>query len=614
MSQVICPECGKCLEVPEGSESVLVQCPVCRRSFQLTRDPVPENQIEYVEEGMGWFAKGALGALALAGTFLLIFLIVKIVGQSSNSDTQVASETQPAASSSKSVFDELRDKMAGKPSPASPDKTKDAPVPPKPKPVLPKPSPTPSAGGREYSPTELFARVSPAVVRVLVRDGNFKLIGQGSGFFVSDDGYLVTNYHVIEGAKFASVLLASGESLFVDGVAAHDAHEKVDLAILKVNGSDLPFLTLASSMPAIGSKVYAIGNPLGLTNTLTEGLVSAHRTSDAKLPTLQTSAPLSHGSSGGPLLTSDGKVVGVTTRKSPAEAQNLNFAVPSTDVHRLMRGRGKLRKLASVGGTRLDQTITAELRKALDAMDKGDRQTAVRILTKLQTTQSGNAYVWLTLGMLHGELENHEAALRHYKKAVALKPDLFAAHYFIGDHHYELDQYEEAIAAFKKAKALRPDVADSYYGMGRTYFKMKRYLDAINAFKKVIELRPDYAGAYYGIGLAYDGLKSYKDALASLQKAVAVQPRSSAGYHWLGRVHGKLRQYAEAVVAHQTAVALQPTDPGLVLWLGNAYEEARQYREALQAYERVKLLDPGGKAAKVASDRITSLRRRLGSR
>ena len=132
------------------------------------------------------------------------------------------------------------------------------------------------------------------------------------GFLISSNGLLVTNFHVIEDAHFASILLASNTTFFVEGVAATDQDN--DLALLKINGTELPFLLLdKGDPPKVGTRVYAIGNPQGLTNTFSEGLVSAIRADEDQVRRIQTTAAISPGSSGGPLIGPDGKVVGVTT-------------------------------------------------------------------------------------------------------------------------------------------------------------------------------------------------------------------------------------------------------------------------------------------------------------
>jgi S1-C subfamily serine protease len=203
------------------------------------------------------------------------------------------------------------------------------------------------------SPEQVFEKASPAVVYIIVRDKDFKPIGLGSGFFVTANGLVVTNYHVIKGAEFATARLSSGATLFVDGVVATDPSR--DLALLKVSGGAFPCLKIAKgALPKVGATVYAIGNPQGLENTFSGGMVSGHREIKQGLTAIQVTTPISPGSSGGPLLNVSGEVVGVTTGGLTG-GQNLNFAAPVSGVSALIRKQGKVRTLASAGGGRFDR-------------------------------------------------------------------------------------------------------------------------------------------------------------------------------------------------------------------------------------------------------------------
>jgi len=187
----------------------------------------------------------------------------------------------------------------------------------------------------EMTPTELFARASPAVVTVHVSGPDIE--AWGSGFFVSDDGLLVTNYHVIADTDAAAVVFADGTRANVLGIAA--ASEKWDIAILRVEYRPNVFLKLKREEPAVGTRVFAIGSPQKLANSLSEGLVSGIRDDG-----IQVTAPISHGSSGGPLLDAHGEVLGVTTFYING-GENLNFAVPSARVIDLMASIAPTRPL-----------------------------------------------------------------------------------------------------------------------------------------------------------------------------------------------------------------------------------------------------------------------------
>lgn len=176
---------------------------------------------------------------------------------------------------------------------------------------------------------EVVRRSRDAVVQMVVLDANGKELGLGSGFLISDDGKIVTNYHVIKGAHTAIAKLANGAFFPVDGVLASD--QKKDLALLKVSGRNLPHLQLADSNAVqVGDHVVAIGSPLGLEGTVSDGIISAIR-EDSGDTWIQTTAPASPGNSGGPLLDLNTNVVGVVSM-GMTHGQNLNFAIPSATV------------------------------------------------------------------------------------------------------------------------------------------------------------------------------------------------------------------------------------------------------------------------------------------
>jgi serine protease Do len=166
--------------------------------------------------------------------------------------------------------------------------------------------------------------VSPAVVSV-TRQG-----GMGSGVIIRKDGVIVTNNHVVGDASEVRVKLADGRRL-VGKVLGTDP--SVDVAIVKVDGSDLPVAPMADSdRLEVGQSAIAIGNPLGFERTVTRGVVSAvNRTvGDSELDGLiQTDASINPGNSGGPLIDSSGRVIGINTLVVRAQGANgLGFAVP----------------------------------------------------------------------------------------------------------------------------------------------------------------------------------------------------------------------------------------------------------------------------------------------
>ncbi len=190
-----------------------------------------------------------------------------------------------------------------------------------------------SSAPEQESVADVVKRSKDAVVQIAISDSAGQETALGSGFLISADGEIITNYHVIKEAHSATVKLSNGASFPVSGALASD--EDKDLAIVKVSGKDLPFLRLGEIENLhVGDHVVAIGSPLGLEGTASDGIVSALRNA-AGMNWIQTTAPVSHGNSGGPLLDMGGHVVGVITWGINL-GQNLNFAAPSSEVKTLL--------------------------------------------------------------------------------------------------------------------------------------------------------------------------------------------------------------------------------------------------------------------------------------
>ncbi len=187
--------------------------------------------------------------------------------------------------------------------------------PPRPAPAPPPPAP------RVISPADIAAKALPAVVTIRTESS------LGTGFVVRADGWIATNLHVIVNGPRAKVTLRGDRELEVVEVLA--ANPEQDLALVRVDAKGLPVLSLGDSdAMRPGDAVVAIGNPLGLEDTVSNGLVSARRKLDEGIEILRISAPIAPGSSGGPIFNDRGEVIGVATAILE-QGQNLNFGMPA---------------------------------------------------------------------------------------------------------------------------------------------------------------------------------------------------------------------------------------------------------------------------------------------
>ncbi len=202
---------------------------------------------------------------------------------------------------------------------------------------------------------DLIERAEKSVVRINVHTADGDAVG--SGFLVAD-GKLATNFHVVQGAREATAELADGTKLQIGGYYAFDAARDVTILATEAPSDRRPF-RLAAALPRKGERVVAIGAPKGLSFSSSDGIVAAVR-GDKELEELmgiklghpdmtwiQTTAPISPGNSGGPLINMQGEIVGMNTMGRTG-GQNLNFAVSAADIRRVLDKGGKVKSLAKL--------------------------------------------------------------------------------------------------------------------------------------------------------------------------------------------------------------------------------------------------------------------------
>lgn len=229
--------------------------------------------------------------------------------------------------------------------------------------------------GDELTAQQVYAKVNPSTVLVISNQSVGSAVG--TGIIMTQDGYILTNAHVIEGGNSCTVVLSSGESYEVKLVGFDSAQ---DIAVLKAEAFGLPAAEFGSSDSLnVGDKVYAIGNPLGveLRGTLTDGLISAINRdvemNGVSMTLLQTNAALNSGNSGGPLINAYGQVIGINTLKmdtprysvDTASVEGLGFAIPISSAAWMVND------LIAYGELRGEVTIGISVLTAQRAMPDG---------------------------------------------------------------------------------------------------------------------------------------------------------------------------------------------------------------------------------------------------
>ena len=208
------------------------------------------------------------------------------------------------------------------------------------------------------TPQQIAQKAFQSTVLLVMEDTNGQPLSLGSGFFVGD-GQIATNFHVVEGAARGYAKLVGQETKFnIEGYTAID--KKRDLIILKVTAFGSQIISLGNSnLVEVGQTVYAVGNPRGLEGTFSDGIISSIRpVGTDKL--IQITAPLSPGSSGGPVLNRKGEVIGVSVL-TIRDGQNLNFAIPSNYLKALLTKVKYTRSLTQAKPTKGQRSLLTDL-------------------------------------------------------------------------------------------------------------------------------------------------------------------------------------------------------------------------------------------------------------
>ena len=433
---------------------------------------------------------------------------------------------------------------------------------------------------------DIAEKALASTVYLEMMDKNGKTLGIGSGFFVKSN-LIATNYHVIEGAARGTAKLVGKHTTYnIEGITATDKTN--DLALLKVTAYGIKHLSLGDSDAVrIGETVYVAGNPKGLEGTFSDGIISSRRNKDTK-ERLQMTAPISPGSSGGPVLNRKGEVIGVSFMTLEG-GQNLNFAIPSKYLKTLLIHSGTSRPL---GQSNVFISAETYFKWGNAKFNLEDYKGAIAYYIKSLQLEPNNVATYNNMGNAKYMLGQHTAAIADYDKAIRLKPDSAEAYNGRGNVKTQLRQYPDAIVDFDTAIRLKNDYADAYNNMGNVKSKLGRYVDAIADFDTAIRLKPDFAVAYSNRGNVKSKLGQHDDAIADHNTAIRLKPDNASVYNNRGLAKDKLGQYDDAITDYNMAIRLKPDLADFYYNRGIAKYYLGHYNDAILDYNTAIHLEP----------------------
>lgn len=381
-------------------------------------------------------------------------------------------------------------------------------------------SQTRGASDGRISASEIFSRARSSVVVILATDEATDDGAQGSGFIVRRNA-VVTNHHVVEGMKQAYVVFSDGKVAPVSGVLADSPDG--DLILLAVDTGSRAPLPLGDDLSLQqGDVVYALGAPKGLELSLTNGIVSSFRNSNGQFR-IQNTAPISHGSSGGPLFDEMGRVVGITTSLL-ADTPGIYFSIGIDDLKRLVRtpdavtltfdewaeqGQSKSSSGSADAGAANEaagNSETEQIETLLQDKKFDDARTALR---SFATKNPGDPVVDRLTGELDLRTGDFEDALRELDASVKATPKDSIAHYYYAIALFEAQRFPDALAEEETSNSLQPTSSDQPL-LAELYYANQDYAQAESMARATLSSNPSEQTALDVLtGIVMHGESSY---------------------------------------------------------------------------------------------------------
>ncbi len=443
--------------------------------------------------------------------------------------------------------------------------------------------------------TELVNDIRPAVVTVIVYDINQEVTNIGTGFFIDKYGHLITNYHVLDGRYKAEVRTADGQTYPIKLVVEDNKATDLVKVLVDIPRKKIKWVKTANRLPSIAEQVIVVGSPMGLEQTVSEGIVSSIRTIPSVGDFFQMSAPISPGSSGSPVMDLKGKVIGIATFQM-IRGQNLNFAVSVKSVKKLKPVKAGMSVSLWTFNNSLNQPGLAEklCRKGYSFSINGEDQKALEFFQEAIARDPQNTMAWNGLGYCHVGLDNPAAAIKAYQQAIKTNPDDESLYLILGNYYVKLGQHQEAIEAYREAIQLKPDFADAHFKLGIVYTRLGRLDEGKKAFETVIRLNPDAVPAHFNIGIAYAQQGRYQDAIKANQEALRIDSEFAPAHNNIGMVHRLLGNADQEIDAYKKAIRIDPDFASAHYNLGIALLKAGDKAAALDQYKILKDLDKKG--------------------
>jgi tetratricopeptide (TPR) repeat protein len=426
------------------------------------------------------------------------------------------------------------------------------------------------------SPEVVFERASASVVVVERFDERGQRTGLASGVVVAP-GAVVTSCHAMSGASAVQVRRAERRH----GALLRYADTERDLCQLTVADLDAPPAPLRTGAPLkVGQRVYAIGAPRGLELTLSEGLISALRASGGA-QMIQTSAPMSRGSSGGGLFDVEGRLIGIATFQL-ARGQNLNFAVPANWIAEIPRRANRPTRGFPTG---VRSTLSARA-EWLEATRNWPALSAHARAWMQREPTSGAAR--RALARSYSEMERLDNAIDAYRSALRIEPRQAGWWLELGEVHRRAGDASSALAAYRNSVNRNPKLSQAWIALARAFAAERRTPEAIDALRHAVRAQPELAAGWQTLAASYADVGRHDLAIAAAREGLRSSPRAPELWFELASAYAELDQRAQALAAFQEVLRIEPEHVDALYGVGAVYATQGDTERADAVYSRLR--------------------------
>ena len=440
--------------------------------------------------------------------------------------------------------------------------------------------------------TELVKVVQPSVATVVAYDVDSNVANIGTGFFINNNGYLITNYHVLVGKFGAEIKTADGSPYPIKSVVAENQATDLIKVLVDIPPEKVQWIEVSKEMPPVAQRVMVVGSPMGLEQSVSDGIVSSVREIPGIGIFFQMSAPISPGSSGSPVVNMEGQVVGVASFQF-LQGQNLNFAISGKSILDLKTNKpGRTLSEWTYRISNHKPRLAGELcRKGFSFSVNGQDQKALQYFKKATENDPNSTTAWYGLGYCLAGKNSQNDAIEAYKQAIRTDPTNEISYFHLGNYYHKLGRSDEAIESYKKVVRMNPDFETAHFNLGIIYSEIGQLIDGKEAFQNVVRINPAATKAYYNIGLSYSRLGQYPQAIDAYKKAVEINPEFVEAYFNLGLIFGELGRSRDQMEAFKQAIRVNPDFAPAHYAIGQAYLNRGDKAAALDQYKILKKLD-----------------------